>query len=118
MNTTLDTRVTVLEKENDMQNKRIDKLEDQYELMQDMNTNIRLMIQSQASINENITCLKDDVGNLKCDIGNVKSDVEDLKIAPLIEQNRDIKKLKWLIASTVVSTFVGGAIGYVISLIF
>lgn len=85
---------------------RVGKVEDSQKLLYEMNSNIKLIAQQNTTQNETIKTIKDDVGNLK-------SDVEDLKIAPLREQDEVFKKVKWLVISTVI----GGVFGYFVNLI-
>ena len=68
----IETRVAVIEANENVQNKRIDKLEDQYNLIQNMSTNMQLMMQTQNTMCENMVNIKDDLGNVKSDMGDIR----------------------------------------------
>ena len=80
--------------------KDIEKLQDQYQLIYEMNTNIKLLVQQGTTTNKEITEIKDDISGMKIDINEVKT-CDSKKDA----QSWD--KLKWLLIGAVLTAVVG-----------
>lgn len=81
---------------------RLDKMEQEYELLHEMNTNIHLIAQQNATT-------KEDMEEMKKDISIVKTEVADVKSAPLRQEGEIYKNIKWLILS--------GALGFILNYI-
>lgn len=79
---------------------RIDNMEKEYRLLHEMNTNIQLIAQQNATT-------KEDMEEMKRDISIVKSEVADVKSAPLRQEGETYKNIKWLILS--------GALGFLLN---
>lgn len=79
---------------------RIDRMEQEYELLHEMNTNIQLIAQQNATT-------KDDMDEMKADISIVKSEVAEVKSAPLRHEGEIYRSIKWLLVS--------GAIGFLLN---
>lgn len=71
---------------------RIDNMEKEYRLLHEMNTNIQLIAQQNATT-------KEDMDEMKKDISIVKSEVADVKSAPLKQDGEAYKSIKWLVLS-------------------
>lgn len=79
---------------------RIDEMEKEYRLLYEMNTNIQLIAQQNATT-------KEDMDEMKRDISIVKNEVADVKSAPIRQEGEMYKSIKWLILS--------GALGFLLN---
>lgn len=79
---------------------RIDEMEKEYRLLHEMNASIQVIAQQNADT-------KEDMDEMRKDLSIVKTEVADVKFAPLREDGKMYKDIKWLLAS--------GVLGYILS---
>ncbi len=118
----IENRLTDVERRNKVSEKRIDKLENQYELIMDMNSNIKVLVeqngtqskaietqtQAIANVESNLNTFKTEV---KQDMSSLKKDIDEVKIQPDKKSAETFNKIKWEIVRYIVIAITALLIG-------
>ena len=97
-------RITAVEESTKSAHLRLNKVEETTNILHEMNRNIGIMAEQNKTQNTEIK-------SIKKDIKEVNQKVDRLENRPFVENSNNFNRIKWLIISTVI----GGIVGYFIN---
>lgn len=111
----IEKRLTETEGRSKSNTKRIDKLENQYDLIMDMNSNIKVLVEQNSTQTKTIENVELNLNSFKTevkqDMSSLKKDVDDIKTQPDKDNANTYKKLKWEIVKYLVIAILGFLVG-------
>lgn len=117
----LEKRLTETEGRSKSNTKRIDKLENQYDLIMDMNSNIKVLVEQNSTQTKTIENVELNLNSFKTevkqDMSSLKKDVDDIKTQPDKDNASTYKKIKWEIVRYLVIAILGFLAGKFFNLI-
>lgn len=111
----IEKRLTETEGRSKSNTKRIDKLENQYDLIMDMNSNIKVLVEQNSTQTKTIENVELNLNSFKTevkqDMSSLKKDVDDIKTQPDKDNANTYKKIKWEIVKYLIIAILGFLVG-------